>query len=473
MTTIVEQLANFSTNTLFDDIPAPVVEEAKRLVLDSIGCALAAASHPKGHIGIEYGRSMAGHGHATIIGTPHRAAALGAAVANGELINALDMDAVVPPGHVTPYVLPGALAIGETTGASGRDLIRAIAVSHEMSWRIGKAMDYLRDVKDGRLDTPKVFGFASTIFGATAAIGMLQRQSADLLAHSLSIAGYVSPVQSMMAFFHHAPSTTIKYTMAAALVQSALLAANMGLLGHRGDFQLLDDAEHGYARFIGTRRWAPERITSGLGETWGFVSEQLYKLYPHCRILHGPLDCLIDIVERNDIQPDEIEHIDLLVEGFVEKPTWLTQDIRHVHDGQFSIAHGMAIGAHRLAPGRDWQDPEHVFSPSVLNLMKKVRHRVHPDYLKELSSHASARPSRVEVTARGQTFVAERLYPKGSPSPDPSNLLSTDELVAKFHRNADGAMPRDRADAVVDAVMALDRDCNVPGLMALVAPAAA
>jgi 2-methylcitrate dehydratase PrpD len=473
MTRIVEQLANFGVNTRFEDLPAPVAEEARRLVLDSIGCALAAVDHPRGRIGIEYGRSVAGQGHAAIIGTTHRVSALGAAIANGELINALDMDAVVPPGHVTPYVLPGALAVGETSQCSGRDLIRAVAVSHEMSWRIGKAMDYLRDMKDGQLNTPKVFGFASTVFGATAAIGMLQRQSGETLAHSLSIAGYISPVQSMMAFFHHAPSTTIKYTMAAALVQSAMLAANMGLLGHRGDFQLLDDAEHGYARFIGTQRWAPERITADLGEKWGFTSEQLYKLYPHCRILHGPLDCLTEIVEKNDIRPEEIDSIELLVEGFVEKPTWLTQDIQHVHDGQFSIAHGMAIGAHRLPPGREWQDPSNVFGPSVLALMKKVRHRVHPDYIRELSSHASARPSRVEVKARGQTFVAERLYPKGSPSPDPTNVFSTEELIAKFHRNADGVLPRGRADAVVNAVMELDRGCNVATLMALVAPTAA
>ncbi|WP_415913641.1 MmgE/PrpD family protein [Paraburkholderia sp. J63] len=146
MSTLVEQLADFSTGTRFEDIPASVVDEARRLILDSIGCAFAAVDHPRG--------------------------------------------------------------------------------------RIGKAMDYLRDMKDGQLDTPKVFGFASTVFGATAAI---------------------------------------KYTMA-ALVQSAMLAAHMGQMGHRGDFQLLDDAEHGYARFIGTRRWAPERITAGLGDQWGFVS---------------------------------------------------------------------------------------------------------------------------------------------------------------------------------------------------------
>ena len=316
-------------------------------------------------------------------------------------------------------MLPGSLALGESLAATGKEVIRSVAVAHEISWRMGKAMDYLRDTKDGKVSTPPVYGYSSTIFGATAAIGMLQRQSKEVLANSLGIAGSIPPAQSMMAFFHHAPSTTIKYLMAGALVQAAMLAAHMGPMGHRGDVQILDDREHGFASFIGTRRWEADKITAELGARWGFVSEQLYKPYPHCRIPHGPLDCITEIVEKNDIRPEEIDGIKVFVEGFVEKPAWLTKDILQVHDAQFSIAHGMAMGAHRLTPGWDWQDPKNVFSPSVLGLMNKVTHEVHPDYVKEVTAHASARPSKVEVRARGKTFVAEKLYPKGSLRPTP------------------------------------------------------
>lgn len=57
---------------------------------------------------------------------------------------------------MTPYVLPGAIAVGESRHSSGKELVAAVALSHEMSNRIGKAMDYLRDMKDGKMDTPKV-----------------------------------------------------------------------------------------------------------------------------------------------------------------------------------------------------------------------------------------------------------------------------------------------------------------------------
>lgn len=470
MSTIIQQLAGFTTSTRFEDLPPAVVDECKRLVLDALGCALAGTDHPKGRIGIEYGRLIGGAGgNATIIGATGRTSIFGAAFANGELINALDMDAILPPGHVSPYVVPGSLTMGEAQGASGRDVIRSVAVAHEISWRMGKAMDYLRDTRDGKLDTPPIFGYSSTMFGATAAIGLLQRQDEDVLAHSLGIAGCVAPTQPLIAFFMHAPCTTVKYQMAGALVQAAMLAAHMGLMGHRGDLQVLDDGEFGFARFIGTRRWEPAGITAELGKRWGFVTEQTYKPYPHCRCLHGPLDCLLEIVEKNDIRPEEIDGINAMVESYNLKPTWLTKDIRDVTDGQFSIAHGLAVGAHRFPPGKDWQDPKNAFSPSVLALMEKVTHDVHPDYVKMLNANGLARPTKVELKARGKTFVAERMFPKGSPSPDPATRMTTDELVAKFRHNASGVINAGEVDRVVDDVLGLEKVGNFAAVMRSVA----
>lgn len=63
----------------------------------------------------------------------------------------------------------------------------------------------------------------------------------------------------------------------------------------------------------------------------------------------------------------------------VERPIWLNREILDVMEAQFSIAHGIAVTAHRPATARAWQDPALVFKPSVLSLMDKVTHEVHPD----------------------------------------------------------------------------------------------
>jgi 2-methylcitrate dehydratase PrpD len=464
--TIIERLASFTADTNYDRLPDIVVQESKRIILDSFGCALAAIDEPKGHIGIDYGRMLGGtQDHAHIIGFGAKTSVIGAAFANAELINALDFDAVLPPGPVTPYVLPGALAIAESRGSSGKSLLEAVALSHEMSYRIGKAMDYLRDTKDGKVDPPKVYGYSSTIFGATAAIMKLKGLSYETMSEGLGIAGCIAPVNSQVAWFQHAPSSTLKYLLGGLLAQSAMTAAHMGELGHRGDKLVLDDREYGFARFIGTRRWEAASITDGLGAHWRFTKEQAYKPYPHCRILHALLDTMTEIMETNDIRASEIEHMKAWVEGFVEQPVWLNRDIAHVHDAQFSIAHGLAMGAQRIPPGKRWQDPDVVFSPAVLRLMDKIEHEVHPDYVQLLTTQGASRPARLEIRARGQVFAGERRYPKGSPSPEPGSRMSDAELIEKFERNAEGAISNAARAEVIDMVMNIEDHRNIHALM--------
>jgi 2-methylcitrate dehydratase PrpD len=464
--TIIDRLAQFTTQSTYEELPHEVTEECKRIVLDSLGCALAAIDEPKGRIGIQYGRLLGGiGGDATIIGAGDRVSVVGAAFANGELINALDMDAVVPPGHVAPYVLPGALAVGESRGVSGKALINSIAIAHEMSYRIGKAMDYLRDTRDGKVSPPPVYGYSSTVFGATAALVKLKGLATDVVANALGVAGSIAPVNSQIAWFQHAPSSTIKYLLAGALTQTAMTAAHMAEFGHRGDVQILEDRQFGFPRFIGTRRWEADRITAGLGSEWQFPAEQAYKPYPHCRILHALLDCLIEIVEDNNLHPADIDAIKVWVEGFVEQPVWLNRTIEHVHDAQFSIAHGIALGAHRVRPGKAWQDPELVFSSSVLDLMQKVTHEVHPNYVELLTGHAASRPAKIEVSARGRIFEGEKRYPKGSPSPDPASTMTNAELILKFRNNAEGVIPQENIDCVVDSVLHMESVDDVGVIM--------
>lgn len=471
MPTIVERLAEFSTAASYASLPSVVAQETKRLLLDSIGCALAATNEPKGRIGIATAALM-GSGEATILGIGTRSSIFGAAFANGELINALDYDAILPPGHVSPYVIPGALAVAETNGATGADLLTALAIAHEISNRVGKAMDYLRDIKDDGMDTPKVYGYASTVFGATAAIMRVKRLSGGLIANGLGIAGCISPINSHMAWVRHTPSTTIKYTVAGVMAQSALTAAALAEFGHRGDIQVLDDAEYGFRAMINSKRWEPAAITAELGSRWGYVSESSFKPYPHCRVLHSVFDVLIGLLDAHDIQPREIENIKVFGEAFVELPIWLNNRIEHVQDAQFSLKHGIALAAQRVPPGKAWQDPSLVHSPEVLNLMERVTHHAHPDYVRLLKENRASRPARVEVTARGQTFTGESRYPKGSPSPDPASYMTDDELIAKFLHNAEGVLSDMAAEEVVATILSLENASNISRLMGLLTPGA-
>lgn len=471
--TIVEKLAAYTASTSFEDLPPEVVAESKRILLDSLGCALAAADFPKGRAGIDYARVIgAGSPHASVIGQADRVSIPAAAFANAELINTMDMDVVTVPGHVAPAVLSSVMAAGEAQKCSGRAILEAVAIGHDIGNRLGRAADNLRDTKDGESRPPSVFGYTNPIFGAAAATAKLRGQSEAVIANALGIAACVSPVNSMMSWIYHAPATTIKYTLMGSLAFEAVTAAFMAEMGHRGDLQVLDDAEFGYARFIGSTKWEPQHIVAKLGAEWRFPAETSYKPYPHCRVFNALMDCVIHIVAANDIQPQEIESIKIFVEGFAEKPVWVNRVIEDVHDAQFSMYHGIAVAAHRLPPGKAWLQPALIHSESVMSLMAKVSSEPHPDYVKLLTGNAASRPARVQLTARGQQFVEERRFPKGSPSPEPDTYMTNDELIRKFLHNADGVLSREAAGQMVDTIMSLEKVANWGEVMRLACPGA-
>jgi 2-methylcitrate dehydratase PrpD len=461
-TTTSDRLARFVEDVTFESLPEEVVHESKRILLDSIGCAIAGVDDRKGRVGIDYAQIIgAGDTAATILGSSRRSSVFGAAFANGELINALDFDAVLPPGHVSPYVLPGALAVAETGHLTGPELVCAVAISHEIANRFGKAMDYIRDTKGETVSMPAVLGYTSTVFGATAAITRLWKASAEVTAHALGIAAAITPVNSHRSWLEHIPVATVKYTMAGPVVHSALTAAHMANLGHTGDVQVFDDAEFGYPVFIGTKRWVPQNITNGLGETWYFPSENSFKHYPHCRALHGLLDLLTDTLEVNDIRPTEIDAIRAWGEGHVERASWLTTEVSDAVEGQFSIAHGLAVGAQRLPPSKGWQAPEVMFNGDVLNLVNKVSYQRHPDWISSMTTDPGARPSRIEIDAGGRTFAADLRYPKGTPEAAGGVGTSDEELIEKFLVNTEGVLSPEAARDGVRNIMSLEKAVDV------------
>lgn len=468
---VLEALAAFTAGAPAVAVPSEVREEAARVVLDSIGCALASTETPAGRIARSYADVLAGAARdATVIGVG-RSSLHGAAYANCELVAALDMAPINQPGHVAPYVVATALALAEIDDLTVAEVVDAVAVGLEVAHRFASAMDTNRAVVDGKPLLSPVMGFASSVFGAAAAGTRLRAADEALTAQVLGIAAATSPVNSLRSWQMHPHSTSVKYGLGGGLTHTALHAVITAELGHRGDRLILDDATHGYPAFIGTRRWEPEAITRGLGEEWRFPDGTHFKPYPHCRVTHAVFDALGSLVEREDLAPDEIESITAHGEAWATGvPTYMNDVIERPVDAQFSFRHGISVVAHRVTPGKEWQDPAVIHDPSVTALMERIEWRAHEGWADAYAAHPAARPARVEVVARGRTYVEERDFPRGSRSPDPSTTLTTPELVAKFCHNAADAISAEAAGRVVAAVTDLSGPTRASDLMAALDP---
>ena len=128
MGTITQELADFAVKAKFEDLPSSIVEETKKLLMEFIGVGLAALSTDKGKLAAALGRRLGGPPESSIIGLGDRVSASSAALVNGELMITLDYCDNMSFGHDGLFVIPPAMAIAESIGASGKDLILAIAV---------------------------------------------------------------------------------------------------------------------------------------------------------------------------------------------------------------------------------------------------------------------------------------------------------------------------------------------------------
>ncbi|MFC1970438.1 MmgE/PrpD family protein [Chloroflexota bacterium] len=465
MASLMETLIRFAVEISFEDLPEEVIHESKLILLDSIGCALGGLSTDKGKIAVELARHLNGAGEATIIGSGDRVSCYGAAFANGELIHALDYESDNHPvGHVVPYVLAAPLALAEHKRASGKEVICAIAIAMETSVRFGKALPGGRAKQSGETAVLPIRGYSWNIFGGTAASGSILGLDMDKVANALGIAGVIAPMSARQKFHTTVPVTMSKHLMAGWVCGAEVITTLLANMGYIGDTSVLE-GESGFWRFSGYTQWKPGAITEQLGQTWHFVEGTTYKLYPCCGVPNTALDCLIDIINKNDVQPEDIKRITVyLAPYYCDQPIWQNREIGTQMDAQFSVIYNLSVAAHRVQPGPEWQELDTIHNPSILALMNKISLEPHPEHEKVHQEDATTRLSKVEVVARGRQFSEERKYAKGTRKPE-AFKLSDDELVEKFMHQASRVLPAHKVDKAIDSILHLEVKDDISELM--------
>ena len=142
-----QRLATFALALRYDELPPAVVEATKRVVLDTLACALAAVGSDAASIARKtVDPVFGGPADATVIGDPRAAALDGAVFVNGVLVRSLDLNDTylgTEPLHPSE-LLPTALAICEGQRRSGRDFIAALVAGYEASARVTDAVSFMR-----------------------------------------------------------------------------------------------------------------------------------------------------------------------------------------------------------------------------------------------------------------------------------------------------------------------------------------
>src|SRR5687767_9799813 len=252
-----QALAGFAAALKYEEIPQRAREHCKNLLLDAAACALA------GHQGEEtsqvagFASALARSDESSVLGGG-RSSLAGATLMNGYLITAVTMCDVHRPTltHITPEVVPPALAIAERDGLSGRDLLVALAAGCETATRVGIGWDFPTARTRG-WHGPGIIG----PFGAAAAVGRLLDFDADTMARAFGLAG-----SQAAGTFAAWGTPTVKFHQCRGAL-SGLMAALLAQQDFVATREFLTAKDGGLYNTY-SNGGKPDAALEGLGERW-------------------------------------------------------------------------------------------------------------------------------------------------------------------------------------------------------------
>ncbi len=429
------------------------LERARTAFLDTIGCMLLGAPSEPARIARQ---AMAawGQGDAVVIGTSEAAPAPFAALANGTAAHAYDLDDYEDPGNTHPsaVLVPALLALTAERETSGAELLDAYIVGLEAIMRLGEAVN-LSHYNMGWHSTRSL----GTI-GAAAAVSRLMHLDAGQAAHAVSLA------TSMGGGFTSQFGTTAKPLHAGLAAQGGLMAASLAAAGATSGAQTLDGPVS-----LASLMAAPGEVRFGafdrLGAPWGIEQHGIcIKVHSSCGYTHRAIDGALRLRARHRIEPGEIASIRV---GLVEAHrAILPFDVaRTPAEALFSVPHTVAPalirGAVVPADFTDAAVSDHVVQALAAKVTVETRKPLRPAINIDPDD-----PDPIEITLTdGATLETSVAVPRGAPS-DP---LSPDEVLAKFHRCAAVSAAKSRAEGIAELCIRLDRLADIRELTALLA----
>ncbi len=286
------QLAEYAAALRYADLPAEIVRRAKECIADTVAAVICGTSLPWSRIVIAYAGRTGPGGKSHILGSggaPVQAPS--AALANGALAHAFELDSLTRPGagvHPGATLLPPALAVAQEHGSSGRDLIAAFVAGCEVMVRIGRATGHTNEARG--FHAPGTTG----PFGAAVAAGHLLRLDSSAMTNALGLAG--SLASGLLEFARSGNGGMVKRLHLGRASEGGVLAASLARDGFTGPSTVLE-GPFGFLQVF-CREWDLGELTRGLGEEWATMSIAL-KRYP-CHInAHAAVKALRELQDEH------------------------------------------------------------------------------------------------------------------------------------------------------------------------------
>ncbi len=415
---------------------------ARDLTLDCIGCALGGVSTIKGQAALAVARDHPQSRGVSIPGLRRTSDAWSAAMAWGELVNALEFDADLTPCHVSPFVFPASWVSGELAHRSGQSILESVVIGHEVTARLAGRMPGLRSIS-GTARHPRYrirhrwSAYNTGIVGSVVSDVRLRGGGRTETYRALGIAAGLCPVPLSSRFFLTPRPWDGKYGLPGGVSLAARVSGDLAFAGYRGDEAALLGPD-GLLTILGAGPADLTGLTKDLGETWR-IRDTVFKRFPTGGVGHVGLDLFERFLRETDTPPEEIQEVVVTSDPIVESPVLANRTVTTGPDAQFSLAWGFAVLPY-YPPGPAWQSATARDDPRVQRLFSKVKVRGDRNVVRDLYRqlvtqrlpYVRRRLTQVEVKTRHGTWRESDDMAKGYPE----RPLTPAELKEKFLRNA-------------------------------------
>src|SRR5262245_24926575 len=443
------RLGAFVANARYEDLPADIVDKAKRHILDTLGAGLAGATSQEAKRTLAALLLTDGPGPAVVWGTQSQLSPRNAALINGTATHAFELDDTGGCDHSGAVVVPAALAALAITRrpVSGAEFVLAIVLGYDVARRVLDGFGgYPAHNEPGWHST----GTCGT-FGAAAAAARILALDASRTAAAISTAASFS--SGLWAFIHDGAMT--KRLHAGRAAEGGLLAAQLAGADVTGPMRVFDDVWGGFFKTFGPRPPAPQALFKDLGTDWR-IRLAAIKPYASCRDTHAAVDAVRRILARRALHPEEIAAVRVRANAFLNGMVG-GRDCATLPAAQMSLPYAVATQILFRGNGLSAYTEARRRDPKLLRMIERIHVVIDPTVV------SSAKSSVTFALSDGSSIDEPTAVPLGAPE----NPVDDKTLMLKFEELAGLVAGTAQCTELAAAVFDLNRRKDMRSLLPL------
>lgn len=441
METISQRWARFALELDYEKIPPKAINEAKRFLLDSIGCAFSALNNKDTQAAYHYIRDLGGKKQATVIGWGVKTNLPQATLINSLLVRALDYNDIYweqDPSHPSD-IIPAILSTGEFKKKSGKEILLGIMLAYELEMRLCQAA--FPGVREIGWHHATLTQFVSPV-----AAGRMLNLDEEKIVAAIGISGSSHHTLGGVVAGH---LTNMKNAADPFAVEAGVRAALLADKGYSGSVEVFEGKE-GLFEVFDKIKWDKDILIKGLGGTF-LINQCGYKAFPTEALTHQPITAALEVMQENHLNPQEVKEIlvetttqgaDILSDPSKYKPT-----TKETADHSLPYCIAVAVAKGNVLPS-DFKE-EALRDSLVWSLLDKIKVIAN---LEIDSLFPKIKRAIVSIKTPKGTFKKQEDFAKGQPE----RPLSDEEIISKFKANAEKEISSSRMNEIIKATQELE-----------------